>query len=579
MAAPGGANQIARRVIDDLIEFSEETSLNALIAEMEALEDQGKLFDTLMDLRNDREATRTKLQGYGSILNILQGRNELLEKIIGCVVDSGGVPKLDPKIKNKEIEPDEEAPSGIMWLKGRVNKDRQFLDYKIRSVGDKLKETEDKIKEGTLKVDHGTDAMTVVLGKEKGGYARGVESRVTYKRYFDFPRSRQASDERITLLQSQLDNERRERQEKELEIQNMSNKMSKTEGMGIGSGGSPWCQEAMGGTIAQTKSKRVPTPSYDSPLLGGNTYGSDENRLEQHELMDNVPPTPHDSPLSGGHIPGSDEGRPNINELMAICIKLSNKVLALKTSKTAQDLVIKKLKKKVKRLEKKLRARILGMKLFKIGASIRKSLDKENVSKHGSNLKTRLMFEEGDFDGDDMVNEVIENVKGDTVNVVSAATTGVSAASTSVTTTGVSISTAEPRTPPTTTPTAFEDEDLTIAQKLIKMRNALLAARHQKEEREQFSIYEQARFLVETTTKKKRFTYNQLKNKSLEEIQKLYKREQKWINDFIPMDFEMVKDSGKKDDDSQKQEESSKKRPRAEHDEESVKKQKLKDDC
>ncbi|GKE61124.1 hypothetical protein Tco_1511491, partial [Tanacetum coccineum] len=353
------------------------------------------------------------------------------------------------------------------------------------------------------------------------------------------------------------------------------------------SGGSPWCQEAMGGTIAQTKSKRVPTPSYDSPLLGGNTYGSDENRLEQHELMDNVPPTPHDSPLSGGHIPGSDEGRPNINELMAICIKLSNKVLALKTSKTAQDLVIKKLKKKVKRLEKKLRARILGMKLFKIGASIRKSLDKENVSKHGSNLKTRLMFEEGDFDDDlddidDMVNEVIENVEGDTVNAGGAfntVTTGVSAASTSVTTTGVSISTAEPRTPPTTTPTAFEDEDLTIAQKLIKMRNALLAARHQKEEREQFSIYEQARFLVETTTKKKRFTYNQLKNKSLEEIQKLYKREQKWINDFIPMDFEMVKDSGKKDDDSQKQEESSKKRPRAEHDEESVKKQKLKDDA
>ncbi|GJZ88755.1 hypothetical protein Tco_0660537 [Tanacetum coccineum] len=67
--------------------------------------------------------------------------------------------------------------------------------------------------------------------KENGGYARGVGSRVTYKRYFDLPRSRQASDERILLLQSQLDNERRERQEKELLIQNLSNKMSQTEGM------------------------------------------------------------------------------------------------------------------------------------------------------------------------------------------------------------------------------------------------------------------------------------------------------------------------------------------------------------
>ncbi|GJS91086.1 putative ribonuclease H-like domain-containing protein [Tanacetum coccineum] len=42
---------------------------------------------------------------------------------------------------------------------------------------------------------------------------------------------------------------------------------------------------------------------------------------------------------------------------------------------------------------------------------------------------------------------------------------------TSVTTAGVSISTAEPRTPPTTTTTAFEDDDLTIAQTLVNMRS------------------------------------------------------------------------------------------------------------
>ncbi|GJR54999.1 hypothetical protein Tco_1405520 [Tanacetum coccineum] len=72
---------------------------------------------------------------------------------------------------------------------------------------------------------------TMGRGKEKGGYARGVGSGVTYKRYFKLPQSRQASDERVALLQSQLDNERRERQEKELVIQNLSNKMSKTEGM------------------------------------------------------------------------------------------------------------------------------------------------------------------------------------------------------------------------------------------------------------------------------------------------------------------------------------------------------------
>nr|GFC18673.1 hypothetical protein [Tanacetum cinerariifolium] len=44
------------------------------------------------------------------------------------------------------------------------------------------KEVDDKIKEGTLNLDDGIDAMTVVFGKERRGYARGVGSGVTYKR-------------------------------------------------------------------------------------------------------------------------------------------------------------------------------------------------------------------------------------------------------------------------------------------------------------------------------------------------------------------------------------------------------------
>ncbi|GJW48672.1 nucleotide-binding alpha-beta plait domain-containing protein [Tanacetum coccineum] len=129
-------------------------------------------------------------------------------------------------IENKEIEADEEPPRGIMWLKGRVNKDGEFTDDEIRSVGDKLKEADDKIKEGTLNLDDGTDAMTVVFGKEKGGYARGVGSGVTYKRYFHLPRSRQATDERIELLQTQLDNERRERQQKDVLVKKLSTEMT-----------------------------------------------------------------------------------------------------------------------------------------------------------------------------------------------------------------------------------------------------------------------------------------------------------------------------------------------------------------
>ncbi|GJR66934.1 hypothetical protein Tco_0012999 [Tanacetum coccineum] len=114
MAVPNGGNQIARRVIDDLIEFSGQTSvdgymsffksqqiaktrgfinrmheeantsrnlirqLNALIAEMEAREDQGEMFDTLMDLRDDREAVNTKLLGLNAL--ITQAEEEIETK-------------------------------------------------------------------------------------------------------------------------------------------------------------------------------------------------------------------------------------------------------------------------------------------------------------------------------------------------------------------------------------------------------------------------------------------------------------------------------------------------------------------
>ncbi|GJS23095.1 hypothetical protein Tco_0451727 [Tanacetum coccineum] len=254
------------------------------------------------------------------------------------------------------------------------------------------------------------------------------------------------------------------------------------------------------------------------------------------------------------------------------------------------------------------------------------------------------MFEEGDFDDDidDMVNEAIENVEGDTVNAggaVNTATTGVSATSASVTTAGVSISTAEPRMPPTTTTTAFEDKDLTIAQTLVKMRSekakvkgvdfrdveesarsttilppidpkdkgkgiiqepkkppknpikaqiqrdAEIAQRLFEEEQAQF----EREMLVEMIAERKRFftaqraeqirnkpptraqlrnkmvtylkhtgkyTHNQIKSKSFEEIQKLYEREQKWINDFVPIDSEVVNTLSKRqkiEDDAKKE--------------------------
>ncbi|GJZ13108.1 putative ribonuclease H-like domain-containing protein [Tanacetum coccineum] len=189
------------------------------------------------------------------------------------------------------------------------------------------------------------------------------------------------------------------------------------------------------------------------------------------------------------------------------------RVLALEHSKTAQDLVIKKLQK------------------------IRK--DTKGKNSMDETLQDWIL----------MIwwNDAMENVEGDTVNAggaVNTANTGVSVPSASVTTVGVSISTAEPRTPPTTTTMhlkirillllkhlLFEEEQAQFEreQRIARERAAgqeakdavlieqmedvqarmdadvLLAERLQQEEREQFTIEEKSRMLVEMIAERKRF--------------------------------------------------------------------------
>ncbi|GJY13413.1 hypothetical protein Tco_0382722 [Tanacetum coccineum] len=99
----------------------------------------------------------------------------------------------------------------------------------------------------------------------------------------------------------------------------------------------------------------------------------------------------------------------------------------------------------------------------------------------------------------------------------------------------------------------------------------LLAERLQQEEREQFTIEEKSRMLVEMIAERKR--------KSFEEIQKLYEKEQKWINNFVPMDSEVVKDSRKGKVEGSKKKTVARKRTGEKLDDESVKRQKIEDDA
>ncbi|GJY47561.1 hypothetical protein Tco_0436624 [Tanacetum coccineum] len=182
---------------------------------------------------------------------------------------------------------------------------------------------------------------------------------------------------------------------------------------------------------------------------GVNTPRSDEEWNEQHDLIDFVPPTPHDLPLLGGNTPRSDEGGMElIQELMKTCTSLTKRVLALEEAKTAQDKVITRLKLRVRRLEKKRKARTsqpMKRRLFKgrVETSTNKSLG------------------------------------GSTADQVS---------------TTMNVSAATPSTPLIIT-TIFDDEDLTIAQTLVKMRSG-----KEKEKGVVFIDEEETPRLIRSTT-------------------------------------------------------------------------------
>ncbi|GKC01541.1 hypothetical protein Tco_0987677 [Tanacetum coccineum] len=363
------------------------------------------------------------------------------------------------------------------------------------------------------------------------------------------------------------------------------------------------CQEAMGDTIAQTRSKRVSTPSYDSPLLGVNTPRSDEERIELKELMD-------------------------------MCTKLSDRVLDLENPRVE---------------------------------SSKESLGEKDASKQERNSdnteELNVCEDEHMFDLSDLAGTqvVLEEEPIELVEDKCSAEKGVSAAkdkdSTAdpVTTASVNRNDVtlaetlmairstkdkgkgimqEPEKPVKVKGKDQIEYDADVAQRLqaeldeearlerereeeasnvalieewdsIEARidvDAQLAERLQAEEREHMSVEEQARLLMEFIAARKKFfaakraeeqrnkpptkaeqrkkmcTYmkhmagykdKKFKGKSFDAIKQMFDKDYKQVNNFIPMDI----------DSSGKKAESSKKRTRAVLGEESVKRQKEEDDA
>nr|GEY77864.1 putative reverse transcriptase domain, ribonuclease H-like domain, aspartic peptidase domain protein [Tanacetum cinerariifolium] len=378
-----------------------------------------------------------------------------------------------------------------------------------------------------------------------------------------------------------------------------------------------------GGAMAQIRPNGAPIQSSNPPLSTGNTVGSGDDRMEHEvKLTDLVPQTPHDSPLSGGHTLGSDEVSLTLKELIVLCITLSQKVLDVEKVKTAQAKEVASLKKRVTKLEQRRSLRISCFLPLRASTSRRHSLGRRTVYKQGrKNFKSQQKFQ----DINDLVDEeMIVKDKGsgekggNTVKTVSTARPDISATRPDISAARAEVSTAEPKTPPTTT-TLFDDEDVIIADTLVKIKNkgkgilqepepvkktkkrdqgqierdakvalkiqAVLdeEVRIERERQEEafkaalaglydkYTVEERSKLLAEFFERRKkqlakeraeairskpptktllrnlmmtylehtsRFTHAQLKSRSFEEIQKLYSKEQKWVDASVPIGSE-----------------------------------------
>ncbi|GKA87926.1 putative ribonuclease H-like domain-containing protein [Tanacetum coccineum] len=182
------------------------------------------------------------------------------------------------------------------------------------------------------------------------------------------------------------------------------------------SGGGPRCQETIGDTIIQTRSKNLSKLSNDPLLARGNTLRSGKDSLKLYELM-------------------------------ALCTTLQIRVLDLEITKTTQGNEIASQKRRVKKLERRNKSRTHKLKrLYKVGLTsrIESSRDEEDLVNDDNEM----------FDMDALAGEgvfVIEQSR----NVIEEVVVVIDAASTIPVSAAIII-----------------DVEITLAQALAKLKNA-----------------------------------------------------------------------------------------------------------
>nr|GEX06001.1 hypothetical protein [Tanacetum cinerariifolium] len=149
---------------------------------------------------------------------------------------------------------------------------------------------------------------------------------------------------------------------------------------------------------------------------------------------------PHNNPLSGGHTSDRAEGSLNPEALYALCTNLSNRVLALETVKDAQAKEILTLKAKIKKLEK----RYEDLEYMDIEEALNEGRQ-STVSTARPDVSTARPYVSTTRPDDDTARQELSTARQE-------------------------LSTVGPTTTPTTS-TIFDDEEMTLADNLIKLKD------------------------------------------------------------------------------------------------------------
>ncbi|GKB27395.1 hypothetical protein Tco_0866796 [Tanacetum coccineum] len=333
------------------------------------------------------------------------------------------------------------------------------------------------------------------------------------------------------------------------------------------------------------QSRRKHRKDTEIPQSSGPTkHIADEVTNEEH-----VPTQSNNPPLSRVNTLGSGEDRLSLKELMDLCIKLSDIVLDLETTKTAQAKEIASLKKRVKKLERKRKSKPPRMKiLFKIGrsAQVVSSEDEEVTLIDETQMRNddNLMFYIGVLDEQEVkVEKVVSTVE---VTNESATTTTVNELNLAQSL--IEIKAAKPKVKGYKVETDYElaqrlqaeeQEELTIEEKsklfqqLLKKRRKNFAAKRAEERRSKPPTKAQQRSIMTTYLKNMAgWKPKDLKNKSFASVQELFENAMKRVNTLVDMDTELVEGS------EIIEEEISSKRAGDELEQEPTKKQKVDDD-